>query len=176
MAAVKAKGLLTFEQVHSVIRYDPETGHFWYKSLPKNPTARKKFLAGKPVEHHIHSGYTKVSIFNCRVYSHRLAWLLFYGDWPSLHIDHIDGNRTNNRIENLRLATVPQNIANQKRSKRNTSGQKGVSWCKYKRRWCARLIKNGKVVFSRYLADFDEAAAVYRDLARSVNGEFARFD
>lgn len=59
---------------------------------------------------------------------HHVAWFLTYGYWPTKEIDHIDGNRLNNAIANLREATRSENECNKKKRKDNTSGVKGVYW------------------------------------------------
>jgi len=85
--------------------------------------------------------------------AHRLAWALHNGEWPSKQIDHIDGDRANNRISNLREATQSQQIMNSKLRSDNTSGIKGVQQRKYG--WTAYIAVDGK---STYLGHFDTKA------------------
>jgi len=91
-----------------------------------------------------------------------------------MHVDHIDGDGLNNRRSNLRVATRHENAQNARLSKANTSGAKGVSWCKTTGRWKAQIMANRKAVLvGRY--DTVEAAAAALDFARDfLHGNFAR--
>ena len=81
--------------------------------------------------------YTYISIYGKRYPAHRLAWLYIYGEWPPDQIDHIDGEPSNNRLDNLRLATNSENQQNRKIASNNTSGAKGV--CKIGNRFKAHI-------------------------------------
>ena len=104
------------------------------------------------------------------VYLHRLLM-----DAPAdLYVDHIDGDRLNNRRDNLRLATHAENMRNMKRPRTNTSGFKGVYWSRQHSKWRARIMHNGK---QHCLGLFDcpqEAHAAYCKAAEELHGEFAR--
>lgn len=109
-------------------------------------------------------GYVTRGRGGCRVYLHR--WLLDAPD--GMDVDHIDGNALNNQRANLRLCTRSENLGNQRRSKNNTSGYKGV------RRLAGRW---GAFVRQQFLGLYDtpeEAARAYDDAARRVWGRFAR--
>ena len=80
-------------------------------------------------------GYVMVNIDRTRYYAHRLIWLMRFGEWPEGEIDHIDGDRSNNRLENLRCVSKSGNMRNQKRNSRNTSGFPGVVWDKSRSKW-----------------------------------------
>lgn len=120
------------------------------------------------------TGYICVGINKKIYYAHRIVWLLHYGIWPKGYIDHINNDKTDNRIENLRLATHKENMRNKPTPKNNTSGVKGVSWHKQKRKWICGVTINGKW---RQLGAFPtkELAAEFRQLAADmVYGSFAR--
>lgn len=120
------------------------------------------------------NGYRTIAVDREVNLAHRLAWLLVYGEWPDGDLDHINGERDDNRIVNLRLATRAQNNMNARRPCSNTSGYKGASFCRGK--WDARIGIDGKDV---YLGSFDtpeEAHAAYANAASKVFGEFARLD
>jgi len=111
-----------------------------------------------------HTGYRKV-YFDRRVYyTHRLIWKLLYGEDPE-EIDHINGNRSDNRITNLRSVCHYENMRNSKQYSGNTSGVTGVSWCKDRPKWRAGI--GGKV-----LGDFDrfEDAVAARKQAEKEYG------
>ena len=104
--------------------------------------------------------------------AHRLIWLMYHGQWPPQEIDHINGDRADNRIVNLRLATASQNRANSKVYKTNRCGFKGVARTPYGR-WVARI----HFEKTKYLGTFDtpeEAHAAYVRAAQAAHGIFAR--
>jgi hypothetical protein len=113
---------------------------------------RTKSLIGKNVGYIQTNGYTRINLSNGIYYLHRLIFLYHVGRWPLDQIDHIDGNPRNNRIENLREATNSQNNHNKKSPKSNTSGYKGVSYCKAAKKWEAYITINKK---RKYLGLFE---------------------
>lgn len=90
--------------------------------------------------------------------------------------DHIDGDGLNNQRANLRLATHSQNHANRGMQRNNTSGFKGVSWQKKRKKWEARIRVNGHNVYLGYFDDIIEAARAYNRAAVKHFGEFARLN
>lgn len=116
------------------------------------------------------TGYIEMSIFGKKVYAHRLAWIYENGFIPDgIKIDHINGIRSDNRIENLRLATHAQNIRNSKTRADNTSGVKGVSFDKSRGKWFAYV---GKKFLGRF-SSIDEAKNARNEAANNVFMEFA---
>ena len=108
---------------------------------------------------------------------HRAAWLLHYGEFPECGIDHIDGNKSNNKIYNLRLCTSSQNSANRRKQKNAslTSIYKGVSLRagKHRKPWRASINCNGKAIFIGQFGTEIEAAKAYDNKAREFFGEFS---
>lgn len=101
-----------FAYVLKHFRYDPNTGHLYWK---KGKDGRQLH---KPAGHADRTGYRRVMI-NYKMYlAHRLIWLLHYGEWPKQHIDHIDGNPGNNRLENLRDVSRSVNLRNNWKARR----------------------------------------------------------
>jgi hypothetical protein len=96
-----------------------------------------------------------------------------YGKFPDGELDHRDGNPANNRLLNLRPATRPQNTANVRRSSRNTSGYKGVSYAKDKRKWSAHIYARSRRYFLGYFATPEQAHEAYAVAAKQLHGEFA---
>ena len=114
-------------------------------------------------------GYAQMSVDRKRELTHRVVWLWVNGYLPE-QIDHIDGDRLNNRISNLREATTSQNHGNMCRTTKNTSGYKGVR--QRGKRWAASIKHNKKF---EYLGTFDtaeEAHAAYCVKAKELFGEF----
>ena len=135
------------ERIAEVLRYDPETGKlFWLRDSKR---ARKGAEAGcvKP------SGYVNICIDYRYHLAHRLAWALFHGEWPKHCIDHINGARADNRIQNLRDIPKRENAQNVRLS-RGKSGLLGASWTPSANVWRAFIKVNGR---SKNLGDFQSA-------------------
>jgi hypothetical protein len=158
---------LTFERASEIVTYCPATGALtWRKTRPG-------CVAGQVVGT-LTDGYLQIQIDLVFYKVHRIAWLLAYGRWPVGFIDHINRNRSDNRLENLREATPQQNARNRSPGPLNPSGVPGVFWDKRRRRWVACIGLHGR---SRHLGAFkilDDAIAVRIDAERTHYGEFAR--
>lgn len=121
-----------------------------------------------------HRGYRRVNISMIgQVIEHRAIWAVVHGKCPDMHIDHIDGNKLNNRIENLRICTHNQNQHNQGIRASNKSGYKGVSWMKSVKKWHAQICCNSKVTHLGLYTCKIEAAKAYDEAAKQLHGEFA---
>jgi hypothetical protein len=165
------KPLPTRKEILSVIAYDPLTGWFTRKHSKYCPwTAGKRSGSAGP------KGYRLLHINGSYYMEHRIAWTIIYGQIPEgMTVDHINGRKGDNRIENLRLATDCQNSYHRPKKSNNVSGFKGV----YQR-------ENGKyraVITAgkkrKSLGSFntkEEAYAAYCEAARRLHGEFARFE
>lgn len=105
-----------------------------------------------------------------RVYLHR--WLL--EAQPGQIVDHIDGNKLNNRRSNLRLVTRSQNQANRRHNRNSRSRYKGVTWHKRRGMWMARIQVRGRRITIGYFVDPLQAAYEYDAFARTFFGEYAR--
>lgn len=140
---------LSIERLRELLRYEPETGKlFWIARLGRKikPGAE----AGKTG-----TNYLKVAVDKTQLKVHRVAWVLVHGRWPPNYLDHMDGNRKNNILSNLREATRSQNGQNQRRpSSRNRCGSLGVHFSHNpaaKNPWQASIGINGK---RKYLGSF----------------------
>lgn len=121
-------------------------------------------------------GYTSVRYNGKYIMTHRLVYALINGPFHS-HIDHIDGNPSNNVISNLRLCTQGLNVANAKIRSDNTSGYFGVIWHKAsKNRWQAQTMYNGKRVYIGLYTDKDEAALAYNYKITELFGHQCTFN
>ena len=118
------------------------------------------------------SGYTQVGWNGRLEYAHRIIFMMFYGYLPD-QVDHADGDKTNNRIENLRASNNSSNQWNRRMDRRNSSGFKGVHWHKQRQKWHAEIRVNNKK-YSLGLHDTPEqAAAAYDDASRRMHGEYS---
>jgi hypothetical protein len=113
-------------------------------------------------------GYWQTMVDGKMYRDHRLIYLMFHGEMPE-YLDHIDNDRTNNRIENLRACTKSENARNRRLNTSSLSGVKGVSWCKRDRKWVVRV---GNYV-DRFTDLVKASAAVVRERERQ-HGDFAR--
>lgn len=129
-------------------------------------------MSGKEAGHEFTtSGGTKskqVRINNISYYVHRVIFKLVYGEEPNL-IDHINGDPTDNRIENLRSVTNQENSKNSKRFNTNTSGVVGVSWSKVMLAWEAYIWHNSKKINLSYYPSIEEAAIIRKDAERQYS-------
>lgn len=115
------------------------------------------------------SGYKSGNLLGKRYLAHRVIWLLCHKDWPEGTLDHINGIRTDNRLSNLRLATLSENAQNRKTPSVNTSGVMGVYWYKKFRKWVSMIRIAGKLTYLGAYDDFEEAVAARKE-AELANG------
>ena len=147
--------------------YEPKTGLFrWRKTFSNVRPAGTEAGSKQP------AGYIIISINKRFYYAHRLAWLLVHGEWPERFIDHKNGVPGDNRIENLRLATDRQNLANRRLNQNNTSGHKGVWWHRKCKKWAAEVAGKKLGLF----VTKEDAAAAYASQAKGLFGEFVRIE
>lgn len=138
-----------------------------------NPSDGTLISRGKEAGYIMASGYRLCSVKKRRIYAHRLIWCMMTGEWPASEIDHIDQNKSNNRWDNLRLATRQDNARNQSATARNTSGFKGVSFHKRTQKWRADIQIEGR---QKSLGSFDtpeQASKAYRESATKNFRQFA---
>jgi hypothetical protein len=90
------------------------------------------------------NGYKTGRFLGEQLYAHRVVWFIVFGEWPRNQIDHLDGNRCNNRKENLRSVTQSVNSKNMRMLKTNSSGFTGVHYCNKDRRFYAGYCVNNK--------------------------------
>lgn len=159
---------LTADYVRGLLFYDPETGILTWK-VNRAPRGKIGQEAGT-----INSnGSRSIGIGGKLYYAHRLAWLIVTGDWPPEQIDHKHWNPQDNRWETIRAATHSENLFNQRVSKSNKCGVKGI----YKRadcnRWAAFIQKNKKTYYLGLFKTQAEAAAAYQAAAIRLHGKFA---
>jgi hypothetical protein len=152
---------LTHARLTQLLRYDPGSGLFYWREDRRCGeynsviVARSGEIAGgvRP------DGYVSISLDMHRYLAHVLVWFYVHGLMPSLDVDHVDRDRSNNRISNLRLATRSQNHQNLSgaKSHNKTSGILGVHWDSQRKKWRAAINLNKKRHDLGFFADLDEA-------------------
>lgn len=177
------------EVLRQLLRYEPDTGKlFW---LPRTPSHFPSNLrispvsncsrwnakyAGKEAMTALSHGYRAGTLNNEKVMAHNVCWALAYGAWPTMHIDHANGDPLDNRISNLRLATRSQNNQNVRSATGSSSCFKGVTWDASRNKWIAGIKKDYK---RHNLGRFDtaeEAARAHDEAAVRLYGAFARLN
>ena len=160
---------LTVEFLREILHYEPETGVLTWRVQP-NGRVPKGSVAG-----YTHEGYIALKIKRKRYFAHNLAWFYVYDEWPNCQLDHIDLNPKNNRIANLRLCTVAQNLQNRSIQSNNTSGHPGVKWHKNMQKWTANIGVNGRRIWCGSF-DLIEEAIEARKAAKLKHHPFHPID
>ena len=106
-------------------------------------------------------------------YQHRLSWLYVYGEFPKGDLDHIDNDRGNSRINNLRIADRVTNGYNRKKPINNKSGIKGVHWSKIDKKWIVKIGVNKQKLYIGLFEDLELAELVAQEARAKYHGEFA---
>jgi len=163
------KNDLTQEKLRELLHYDPLTGVFTRRVALSN-----RVKIGEVAGCDRPDGYLIFNVLGKLCLAHRLAWLYVYGTWPREELDHKNGDRKDNRIDTLREATHTENVRNSKVHWNNTSGFKGVSWSKEKRKWYARIMFNRMVIRLGYFRTAEAASEAYETAAEKYFGEFRR--
>lgn len=166
-----SKALPTPEALRNILSYDPETGVLTWRCRPAGlfKCERDAMLwnaknAGRQAFTCLQAGYLAGAVFGKTIRAHRVIWALHYGKWPDQDIDHISGDRTDNRIANLRCVSRAENCRNKTRQVRNKSGRTGVHWCTTNSKWVASICFNAK---SRHLGMFRSLAKAIEARARA---------
>lgn len=149
------KEIATFEEVDDVLHCDDETGLLIRKKRTSNSVQIGDIAGNKHP-----NGYIGISVNGDHYPAHRIVWLLKTGEWPNGDIDHIDGDRSNNRFENLRQVDRRTNSRNQKLRSTNKSGVMGVHWNSRYERWIAQINdENGRKHLGFFVSKDDAIAA-----------------
>lgn len=154
--------MISQEKLRSVLAYCPETGLF------------TRIKDGRIAGSTRNDGYIAICIDYAFNNAHRLAFLYMTGEMPNGEVDHINGNRSDNRWANLRECSREQNRMNLKVYKNSATGVPGVSWHKHMGKWHARIGSGGKRISLGYFASIEEASVARQEAQRVVFGEFAR--
>jgi hypothetical protein len=155
---------MTQEYAHSLFEY--KDGSLYWK-VRKAPHVKIGAKVGSPEV----NGYETVYVDGRNWRIHRLVFLMQHGYLPKV-LDHINGNRKDNRIENLREASHQTNAYNQNMKRNNISGIKGVSWNNDRQKWAVRVNHNKKT-YQRYVQDLELAKLVAIEMRSKLHGDYA---
>jgi hypothetical protein len=164
--------MLTYERLRDLLVYDMKSGEFrWRDDLGTRagPKMNGRIAGGLSW-----NGYVKIKVDGVLHSAHRLAWLYVYGDWPEGSLDHADGDRKNNVIANLRIATRAQNSANKKSVKRRIAPYRGVM--PHGPGFVARIHNKGQRFYLGYFTTAKAARDAYQAKAKELHGEFAHVE
>lgn len=172
---------ITPDLIRELLDYDPVLGALYWRERNLRPGLERidkgwnSRFVGKQVAARKHRhGHLQIGLF-CKNYMyHRVVWCHHHGCWPDGGLDHRDGDPSNNKIINLRLATPTQNMFNSKIRADNTSGHKGVSWSKQWNKWVVYIDVNGTRLTLGKSKSFDEACKIRLEAEVKYCGEFRR--
>ena len=158
------------EYIHSRFEYNPELGRLISKI--SSGTHKYRHIKGELVKGAATGdGYREIFFRNHRLREHRLIYLMCHGFLPEM-LDHIDGNKLNNKIENLRSCSGSQNQFNKKIPKNNTTGFKGILFNKKENRYFGRVRVSGKQYNTKRTKSLTEAVLLLRNLRENLHGEY----
>ena len=153
---------LTQQDLKKRLVYDEDCGEFrWIHPSTKLP-------AGRVTNSKNVYGYIQINIEGHVFLAHRLAWLYVYGVWPKTQLDHIDRDRTNNAINNLREVSHKQNAENAKMRVDNTSGFRGVTYRPSSNKWIAQIQSDGRNYYLGSFSTPNEASDAYENARNTL--------
>lgn len=156
------------EELNSILAYDPLTGILTWKDN------RSNMIQGSVAGSVNSAGYKTITINSKTFRVQRIIWIMMFGYIPNdFFIDHVNGNKIDNRLENLRLATNSQNQQNRPAPKNNSSGYRGVTWHKQMNKWMARISHHGK---RKNIGFFDSAEDAYKAYKNEAKKIFTHID
>lgn len=160
--------ILTQARLKSLLVYNEHTGNF-FRKVGRKGAGFVGTVAGSPS-----NGYLTIMIDGKNYRCHRLAWLYVHGEFPEGHLDHINQNKTDNRISNLRVATKKQNAENTGIQSNNKSGYRGVFWNSQKSKWHAKIKHHGKTTHLGFFDDPVLASIAYQNKAMQLFTHYSK--
>ena len=151
-----------------IVQYNPENGNLYW--LTQRGRAIKP---GQQIKGTVSNGYMVVSIDRKNYLIHRLAWFLTFQKFPDQQIDHINHNKLDNRLCNLREASPSENQWNKKRQRNNSTGFKGVSLNKNTGLYKARVKKARKEFWLGCYKTPEEAHEAVQNARNLLHNQFA---
>jgi hypothetical protein len=159
--------MIQLERLKNILSFNPDTGIFVWKESTAHRTKVGSVAGAVSVK-----GYVKIQVDRRLYAAHRLAWFYHYGEWPDGIVDHINRNRSDNRIANLRVVSASQNMRNCGLRSTNTSGYKGVSYFAHRKKWAAQIRIHGENWVVGMFDTPEAAAAAYKNAAEANGLEY----
>lgn len=167
------------DELHDLLICDAEAGHLIWKRRPVemfgglNPELTCRTWNGRNAGKRAlctmnGHGYLHGAIFGRSTKAHSVIWAMHHGTWASL-LDHINGDKTDNRIANLRQVSVAENARNTKLSRVNTSGHQGVHWDGVNGAWVSKIKVDKRTIFLGRFREIRDAVSARKD-AEAQNG------
>ncbi len=166
---VQAKQKYSVDELKEMFSYNAETGVVSWAKISK----QSSMVVGQRAGSVKANGYIRIQIGKNMIQAHRVAWALHYGVWPTGSIDHINRNRADNRISNLRECSHAENMMNRGASYNNKTGLKGVS--RQKGGYRASIGVGGKNIKLGSYGTPEQAFFAYVEAAKHYHGGFASF-
>ena len=167
---MKYNPLPPLEELKEFLDYNPDTGIVtWIKARGK-----RSDLVGKEVGCIDKQGYREFRFNGVLYFINRIAYYMYHSEDPPCGVDHQDRNKSNNKIDNLRLATTSQNAMNKAVHKNNKSSATGVYWHKKNKRWSASICLNGKSIWLGSFTNKEDAIQARIEAEKKYFGEFRR--
>lgn len=168
--------------LRQVLRYEPETGKLFWLARPEAMFARhsdfvrwnKRFAGKQAFCAPVGQEYLGGRVLGAKYFSHRVAWAVHYGEWPASDVDHVNGQRSDNRIANLRLATRAENARNRGANYNSPSKMVGVSRHTHSQKWRARITVGGRRISLGLFESSIDAARARNSAAAALGDPFCR--
>lgn len=160
------KELPSYEELHKLLSYDGSTGKLYWK--PRGIVNWDSIYAGKEAGSLRSIGYVVVKLRHKAYKAHRIIWKMLNGTEPTT-IDHIDRNKSNNLVSNLREASHKENMKNKRMAKNNSFGHTGVYWREDNKKWRAVIGLSSKLKHLGNFETFDEAVSARKAAEISYN-------
>ena len=170
--------VLGLDVLKKLLCYEPDNGKLFWKerdisffqsgkqSAQHNCRIWNAKFAGREAFTAISKGYRVGALLGQNYLAHRVIWALCFGTFPDNQIDHINGDRSDNRLENLRSVSNRENCKNQGSRSDNSTGVTGVYWFKRDSRWVASICADGTQIHLGYFDKFDDAVSARKAAER----------
>ena len=174
-AARLPENLPSIAYLRACFSYTPETGELFWLRRPADHFdsigSERAFTSrwtGKPVGARTSLGYLMTSVCGVKILVHRIVWAMQHGAWPNYFVDHINGQKDDNRIINLRDVPQSLNGLGLVKSKKNTSGHTGVTWNRKLGKWAAQVKYRGKNLYLGLYVDIEDAVEARKKANESL--------